>query len=738
MSGFDQRATTLDLNGPTLSWLSEPTGVTTCGLGTFVGIATATFPVGLAASYATLTGSLSYQWWYEHPEGRDGRKQGKVTNGTMSGLGLTGITGAATTTLTVYGNSTTFELNGTTETIEGIKFFLRPDYVPSAYSSSGAVTAGTARSTGNAVNENVISSTARPAGHPPVYTVDSNKVDLTIHPNIQITTQPSTQTIPSTNAPTLSGTATFNVVGIVTGYGPQTLSYQWTANGGDLSNGNTSYTREIAIDPYNIDVPGWSGAGIYYMSTGWNTGTWRTVNFTVTEESGIFHRINIEGVGLFAENNQTTNTTVAGGKMYRCTTQSDGPANLHIGGNTPAGGGNQRLVIEEGGDDWNDMVLDCGSGYFAYHSTRPQISSGAVYDNRTFTDRVSGAQTPELKMSTSTAGIQTVNCRITHPTACNSPLYSNTVNLNVISSRQIINYELLTGEGHATWYGGGEHNIFDSAIRFEADKAVLARTLVVYAPEQDIVAKVTLAAGAGRSHGGTNSVGGQGGLSTFYVTLKQNYEYVIKLGSSTQPSGGHGGGGGAAYMYKGGTVIAVVGGGGGAGKGAHGGRGGGVGLAGEKGPGQTGGVAGRRYADGQLPLKGFFAGGGWLPPIDYSSGSPGRLSACTFGQYWTGQGYSACQDMGTVRWRASNGRRTDESTSDIIRGYKSGLGHRNNGGNTSFGVGGGGGGAAGGGGAQADHNGGGGGSGYNSGNVEVITTQLGGNTSQDGYVIFEV
>ena len=42
---FDQRATTLDLNGPTLSWLSEPTGVTTCGLGTFVGIATATFPV---------------------------------------------------------------------------------------------------------------------------------------------------------------------------------------------------------------------------------------------------------------------------------------------------------------------------------------------------------------------------------------------------------------------------------------------------------------------------------------------------------------------------------------------------------------------------------------------------------------------------------------------------------------------------------------------------------------------
>ena len=69
MDNFVQRKTTLDLNGPTMSWLSQPTGVTTCGVGTFTGIATATFPVGLAASYATNTGSLSYQWWYDKPDG---------------------------------------------------------------------------------------------------------------------------------------------------------------------------------------------------------------------------------------------------------------------------------------------------------------------------------------------------------------------------------------------------------------------------------------------------------------------------------------------------------------------------------------------------------------------------------------------------------------------------------------------------------------------------------------------
>ena len=149
-----------------------------------------------------------------------------------------------------------------------------------------------------------------------------------------------------------------------------------------------------------------------------------------------------------------------------------------------------------------------------------------------------GAQTDTLKMSTATAGIQTVNCRITHPTACNSPHYSDTVNLNVISSRQIINYELMSGDG--SWYGGGEHNIFDSAKRFEASSAVMSRVLCIYAPEQDVVAKITLAAGAGRNNG--SSTGGQGGLSQFYITLKQNYEYIIKLGSSVPPSGGHGGG----------------------------------------------------------------------------------------------------------------------------------------------------------------------------------------------------
>ena len=710
MSGFNQRMTTLDINGPVLAWLTQPEDVATCGVATFIGIATANFPTQTPTNIADPTGSMAYKWHYKVGSATT---VGELYDGDIAGLGLTSVSGTGSTTLTVYGTYTGADL-----TVENLKFFLRPDYTPSAYGTDDPITAGTARSTGNANNE---------------LQIDSNIVVCTQYPGIVITTQPTTQTIPATTQASATGTATFNVVGITTGNTAEGLTYQWTANGGDLSNGETSYNVTVPVDPVNVTVDGFGGEGIYLDTTAW-TGT-RTVTFSTQEESGVFHYINIEDINNFPENYGSKNLDVLGGKIYKCTAPNGA---LHIGGDTPAGGGNTRLVVEEGGDDWNDMILNISGqpAYFRTLSSAPVISEGPSEEVRTLTDRVTGAQTSTLTMSTATAGIQTVNCRISHPTACNSPLYSDTVNLNVISSRQIINWELLTGEPSAAWYGSGSQNIFDSSKRFEASAAVMSRVLCVYAPEKDIVAKVTLAAGAGRSSG--PSRGGEGGVSQFYVTLKQNVEYVVKLGSSVQPSGGNGGGGGGSFFYKGGTVLAVCGGGGGAGSGHRGGAGGGIGIGGANGNGSRGGRGGTRYADGQLPLQGFFAGGGWLPPIDRSSGSPGRLSACTFGQYWTGQGYSACADIGYVKWRSSNGSETSQSTSNILRGFKSGLGHRNDGGNTSWSTGGGGAGAAGGAGSTAASDGGGGGSGYNNGDVEIITTQLGGNTSQDGYVIFEV
>ena len=345
---------------------------------------------------------------------------------------------------------------------------MKPDYVPSAYGTGDPITAGTARSTGNAVNEGVVDSTSPwgASGWPSLYTIDSRKVDFIMKPTIQIITQPQTQTIPATNEASAQGTATFTVAGIVTGFGPETLSYQWQANGSDLSNGTTSYNISVPLDPVNISARGWDGGNggrgnnIYYDCTSW-TGT-RVVNFRAWEESGIYHTIRIEELQDFPENGNW-NVNVEGGRLYKCYPLSS-PANLFIGGDTPAGGGNQRLVIEEGGDDWNDMLLQCSQGFFAKYPQDPTVSSGPRSETRTLTDRVEGANTSTLKMSTATAGIQTVTCRITHPTACNSPLYSDIVNLNVITAREIIKHEDMNEGLKGSWYGSGETNLVDSTI----------------------------------------------------------------------------------------------------------------------------------------------------------------------------------------------------------------------------------------------------------------------------------
>ena len=120
--------TTLDLDGPILSYTQQPTGITTDGSSaTLVGIATA-LPVG--------TGSISYQW-YESG-------YGPISTSST-------ITGTATTALTL----TQLNYND-----HGREFYLEASYDASAY-GTGLITAGTARSTGNALNAPLNSDTAK-------------------------------------------------------------------------------------------------------------------------------------------------------------------------------------------------------------------------------------------------------------------------------------------------------------------------------------------------------------------------------------------------------------------------------------------------------------------------------------------------------------------------------------------------------------------------------------------------
>ena len=78
------RQTTLDLNGPILSIVTNPVsvnvGCAVSGIATFVGLATASFPTQTPSNSVTPTGSVSYQWYLE--------SYGALTDGAIAGLGV--------------------------------------------------------------------------------------------------------------------------------------------------------------------------------------------------------------------------------------------------------------------------------------------------------------------------------------------------------------------------------------------------------------------------------------------------------------------------------------------------------------------------------------------------------------------------------------------------------------------------------------------------------------------------
>jgi len=207
----NSQQTTFDLNGPILSFATQPVGVastgvvsgTGSGIATFIGIATATFTTGVSGGSPTApsnpasnTGIITYRWY-------------EVGVGALSDS--TYVTGTATTTLTFS--------RLITPTDNQRRFYLEADYIPSAYQTSSPVTAGTARSTGNAINEPLSSSVGI----------------LTVFPLIEIIAQPTSITA-ATNA-----TATFTVnSGLTDDFFTDDLVYQWHYNGSPLTDGTIS------------------------------------------------------------------------------------------------------------------------------------------------------------------------------------------------------------------------------------------------------------------------------------------------------------------------------------------------------------------------------------------------------------------------------------------------------------------------------------------------------------------
>lgn len=521
-------------------------------------------------------------------------------------------------------------------------------------------------------------------------------------PILSITQQPEAQTVNDGGSVEIIGiaTATFPQEERATNTG--TLSYQWYEVGvGALSNSDTiSGVGSTTLSLSNLSNPIDTGRQFYlrseYVPSAYQTSSPVTAGTARSTGYAINGPLDSEIVGV------TVNPTI---------TINQQPTN-----DTVAQTQNATFTVDASSSDGTDVTYQWNV------NGNPVSNSGTV----------SGATTPTLTISSPNVSTNNVNVTVSHPTAGNSPVISNTATWTVVSARSIVSYDVFSDSG--TYYGRGTQNLFDSALTLNADPGNVTRGITLWAPEKEVRVRITMAAAAGQGRSGNR--GGYGGLSVFEFTLQQNVEHYIALGAATQPTGGTNGGGGGAFLYKKGQLLVALGGGGGAGTGGRGGDGGGVSVAGERGAGRNGGAGGQLFAIGTLPVTGFFPGGQTYGGVNWSSPTAGRVSGCPMGSPYFRSRYSPCNDIGNSQYRNSAGS-VIGGTATIVRGFKPGIGHRNNGGNGSGSEGGGASGAFGGNAGGGSGSGGGGASGYSNGEVTLINTQLGGNTSTNAFITLE-
>ena len=345
---------------------------------------------------------------------------------------------------------------------------------------------------------------------------------------------------------------------------------------------------------------------------------------------------------------------------------------------------------------------------------------------------------PSITIKKDVPGRHLVYCVVSHTTANPPSIQSNKAEFEVRPSRGIISFERI-GNNNQVISKGNRNLSSAGKLEFQADpeiesnstlslpKTPSQNTIVLYAPERDVIAKVTM--GGARGEGFGENTGGSGGLSVFKMTFKKNEEYVVRLGVNDTQGFGivggssefGGGGGGMTVLYHKARVIAVCGGGGGAGAGtqqtsiADGGDGGGIGVDGADGSGQgSGSGGGLKFNAVTLPSDG----------SDNNGTAGGILGGCSEGNYYNTQGLTPCTDIATTRIKYvdKDGNVIPDSAS-LIRGYKAGQGYRNNGGDAEVAggyQGAGGAGARGGNAASGNNAGGGGGSGYQSSEIELL------------------
>ena len=648
------KQTTLDLNGPILGFSTHPQDVkvNNAGIATFIGIATAYFtsqnPTNI---FSSNTGIVTHRWY--------AAGIGALSDGVNTTLGAT-LSGTATTTLTVS--------SVTSPTTTGVQLFVGADYVPSAYQTTSPITAGTGRSTGNAINEILFSNTAT----------------LTVNPFVSISVQPSNSTVAQGQTTTFSVTAaSSNNTDVV---------YQWYIGGSPVSNG-TSGGNTISGANTNIltvttsfNTP--AGTSNVFVSVSHPTaGNSPVVSNTVvlgvvlarsilnfeslsaSSSTAILSNVNLATVGAFVYNVSTFGNPIlcfyAPEKDVNLELEIFGSKGLDSGGGAPP---DTNLYYRLDSSQNVSFYVTEQSGYFLYLN---------IQGVKNFPEN--NSPNPETIF---------VNAGTYLVTANSNEAGSAAVRVDPTNPQRV-----QANDGGGSW---DDIEVLASAGTFQL----------------------------GSSGGSGSYSGGQGGYSKIRFTARQNEEYII----TPLPQANQGGG---IFIYRKAALIVVVSSGGNAGSGGNGGNGGGIGVSGAGGNGRNAGEGAGAISAGGLPSTGVFGSGTAQEPYagtgDTKASAPngGRVLPCARGGYWRNLGYSACQDLGDVQFFTDSGVRVT-NTATISRGHKIGYGIRQTSGAGSNGGGAGGQGATGGQGGV--NGGGGGGSGYTDGSVTVVSTQQGGST----------
>jgi len=363
-------------------------------------------------------------------------------------------------------------------------------------------------------------------------------------------------------------------------------------------------------------------------------------------------------------------------------------------------------------------LTDSTQGDFAYQW---QINGQDLVNGSNQIGDVTGATSNTVCITSSVIGEYLVRAKLTHPTASNSPSYTESARYAVVSARQIVNAEFIN-QNAAVLSGRAAYNLFDLPNGVQFDGSNVSGLICLYAAEKSVSVIMECYAAKGLDNGGFP--GGEGGTCKVKFTMQAGQEYIINNIPQTNNSG-------AIFVYRQERLLFAVGAGGNAGSGGSGGAGGGINVAGGDGFGRGAGAGGILYTAGTLPFPGIFGSATTnISPVadDGFASAPfgGRIIPCPRGDYWRNRGYAPCQRIGQIQFYTQPGSLVP-GTAVIDRGFKAGYGIRNTAGRGIDGGGTGGNGATGGTGGNGG-GGGGGGGGYSDGSVTILETSRGGNS----------